>query len=46
MIEHDLWLRDLQNDFSLFGVKFESGHPLPIDTLITNFAETAYVVSI
>ncbi|EIN08060.1 FAD/NAD(P)-binding domain-containing protein [Punctularia strigosozonata HHB-11173 SS5] len=31
------------NDFSLFGFKFESDTPLPIDCLITNFAETAYV---
>ncbi|KZP32518.1 FAD/NAD-P-binding domain-containing protein [Athelia psychrophila] len=31
------------NDFSMFGVKFESKTPLPIDCLITNFAETAYV---
>lgn len=34
----------LQNDFSMFGVKFESNTPLPIDSLITNLAETAYVV--
>ncbi|KAF7970659.1 hypothetical protein HWV62_23302 [Athelia sp. TMB] len=31
------------NDFSMFGIKFESKTPLPIDSLITNFAETAYV---
>ncbi|THH23153.1 hypothetical protein EUX98_g8029 [Antrodiella citrinella] len=32
-----------QNDFSVFGFKFESKDPVPIDGLITNFAETAYV---
>jgi hypothetical protein len=37
---------DIQNDFSLFGFKFESNKPVPIDSLITNLAETAYVVSI
>ncbi|KAJ8517426.1 hypothetical protein ONZ45_g5381 [Pleurotus djamor] len=31
------------NDFEVFGFKFESDRPLPIDTLITNLAETAYV---
>ncbi|KAF9501199.1 FAD/NAD(P)-binding domain-containing protein [Pleurotus eryngii] len=31
------------NDFEIFGFKFESNRPLPIDTLITNLAETAYV---
>ncbi|KAH8102934.1 FAD/NAD(P)-binding domain-containing protein [Cristinia sonorae] len=31
------------NDFSLLGFKFESKNPVPIDGLITNFAETAYV---
>ncbi|KAF7441087.1 hypothetical protein PC9H_001436 [Pleurotus ostreatus] len=31
------------NDFEIFGFKFESNKPLPIDTLITNLAETAYV---
>ncbi|KAL0947463.1 hypothetical protein HGRIS_013569 [Hohenbuehelia grisea] len=31
------------NDFEVFGFKFESKTPLPIDTLITNLAETAYV---
>lgn len=35
----------LQNDFSLFGFKFTSERPVPIDSLITNLAETAYVVS-
>jgi hypothetical protein len=29
----------------MFGIKFESKRPVPIDTLITNLAETAYVVS-
>ncbi|KAJ3474853.1 hypothetical protein NLI96_g12218 [Meripilus lineatus] len=32
------------NDFEVFGFKFESKNPVPIDSLITNFAETAYVV--
>ncbi|KAF7796955.1 hypothetical protein EIP86_008141 [Pleurotus ostreatoroseus] len=31
------------NDFELFGFKFESNNPIPIDSLITNLAETAYV---
>ncbi|KAK7689087.1 hypothetical protein QCA50_007778 [Cerrena zonata] len=31
------------NDFEFLGFKFESKNPVPIDTLITNFAETAYV---
>ncbi|KIJ23957.1 hypothetical protein M422DRAFT_275375 [Sphaerobolus stellatus SS14] len=31
------------NDFSLFGIKFTSEHPVPIDSLITNLGETAYV---
>ncbi|KIM49249.1 hypothetical protein M413DRAFT_438422 [Hebeloma cylindrosporum] len=31
------------NDFQIFGIKFESKTPVPIDTLITNLAETAYV---
>ncbi|RDB21257.1 Dimethylaniline monooxygenase [N-oxide-forming] 5 [Hypsizygus marmoreus] len=31
------------NDFELFGFKFESKTPVPIDSLITNLAETAYV---
>ncbi|KAI0078958.1 FAD/NAD(P)-binding domain-containing protein [Panus rudis PR-1116 ss-1] len=31
------------NDFEVFGFKFESKNPVPIDSLITNFAETAYV---
>ncbi|KDQ59577.1 hypothetical protein JAAARDRAFT_77653 [Jaapia argillacea MUCL 33604] len=31
------------NDFSLLGFKFESKNPVPIDSLITNLAETAYV---
>ncbi|TCD70584.1 hypothetical protein EIP91_002614 [Steccherinum ochraceum] len=31
------------NDFSVFGFKFESDNPVPIDGLITNLAETAYV---
>ncbi|TFK60658.1 FAD/NAD-P-binding domain-containing protein [Pluteus cervinus] len=31
------------NDFSFLGFKFESKNPLPIDSLITNLAETAYV---
>ncbi|EIM90309.1 FAD/NAD-P-binding domain-containing protein [Stereum hirsutum FP-91666 SS1] len=31
------------NDFEVFGIKFESPDPLPIDSLITNLAETAYV---
>jgi len=31
------------NDFSLFGFKFASKRPVPIDSLITNLAETAYV---
>lgn len=35
-----------QNDFEFLGFKFESKTPVPIDTLITNFAETAYVVSL
>ena len=33
-----------QNDFEFLGFKFESQRPVPIDTLITNLAETAYVV--
>lgn len=33
-----------QNDFEVFGIKFKSTNPLPIDSLITNLAETAYVV--
>jgi hypothetical protein len=39
-----LCLNRLQNDFSLFGIKFSSKRPVPIDSLITNLAETAYVV--
>jgi len=39
------YLCDTQNDFSMFGFKFESKTPVPIDSLITNLAETAYVVS-
>ncbi|KAG6850532.1 hypothetical protein H0H93_012148 [Arthromyces matolae] len=31
------------NDFEIFGFKFQSNRPVPIDTLITNLAETAYV---
>ncbi|EPQ58604.1 dimethylaniline monooxygenase [Gloeophyllum trabeum ATCC 11539] len=31
------------NDFSLLGFKFESKNPVPIDSLITNLGETAYV---
>ncbi|THH04451.1 hypothetical protein EW146_g10171, partial [Bondarzewia mesenterica] len=31
------------NDFEIFGFKFESKDPVPIDSLITNLAETAYV---
>ncbi|KAI0059100.1 FAD/NAD-P-binding domain-containing protein [Artomyces pyxidatus] len=31
------------NDFEVFGFKFESKNPVPIDSLITNLAETAYV---
>ncbi|KAL1715056.1 hypothetical protein EV715DRAFT_208317 [Schizophyllum commune] len=31
------------NDFELFGFKFDSPTPIPIDSLITNLAETAYV---
>ncbi|EPQ50184.1 dimethylaniline monooxygenase, partial [Gloeophyllum trabeum ATCC 11539] len=31
------------NDFSLLGFKFESKSPVPIDSLITNLGETAYV---
>ncbi|KAI0792844.1 FAD/NAD-P-binding domain-containing protein [Abortiporus biennis] len=31
------------NDFEVLGFKFESKNPVPIDSLITNFAETAYV---
>ncbi|CAL1703562.1 unnamed protein product [Somion occarium] len=31
------------NDFEILGFKFESKNPVPIDSLITNFAETAYV---
>ncbi|TFK45983.1 FAD/NAD(P)-binding domain-containing protein [Heliocybe sulcata] len=31
------------NDFSLLGFKFESKTPVPIDSLITNLGETAYV---
>jgi len=37
-------LCSFQNDFEILGFKFESKHPVPIDSLITNFAETAYVV--
>ncbi len=36
----------IQNDFEIFGFKVESKDPVPIDSLITNFAETAYVVSV
>lgn len=35
----------VQNDFEIFGFKFESKTPVPIDSLITNLGETAYVVS-
>ncbi|KZV99127.1 FAD/NAD(P)-binding domain-containing protein [Exidia glandulosa HHB12029] len=31
------------NDFSVFGFKFVSEHPVPIDSLITNLGESAYV---
>ncbi|TFY82963.1 hypothetical protein EWM64_g1049 [Hericium alpestre] len=31
------------NDFEVLGFKFESKNPVPIDSLITNLAETAYV---
>ncbi|KAF9456454.1 FAD/NAD-P-binding domain-containing protein [Collybia nuda] len=31
------------NDFEIFGYKFTSNNPLPIDSLITNLGETAYV---
>ncbi|KDR81496.1 hypothetical protein GALMADRAFT_239475 [Galerina marginata CBS 339.88] len=31
------------NDFEIFGVKFKSKTPVPIDSLITNLGETAYV---
>ncbi|KAF8163187.1 FAD/NAD(P)-binding domain-containing protein [Crassisporium funariophilum] len=31
------------NDFELFGFKFQSDRPVPIDSLITNLGETAYV---
>jgi len=31
------------NDFELFGFKFISDHPVPIDSLITNLGESAYV---
>ncbi|KAL1661710.1 hypothetical protein GGF50DRAFT_60535 [Schizophyllum commune] len=31
------------NNFELFGFKFDSPTPIPIDSLITNLAETAYV---
>lgn len=31
------------NDFSIFGFKFNSKRPVPIDSLITNLGETAYV---
>ncbi|KAI0094077.1 FAD/NAD(P)-binding domain-containing protein [Irpex rosettiformis] len=31
------------NDFEVFGVPFKAPRPLPIDSLITNLAETAYV---
>ncbi|KAA1471283.1 FAD/NAD-P-binding domain-containing protein [Dentipellis sp. KUC8613] len=31
------------NDFEVLGIKFESKNPVPIDSLITNLAETAYV---
>lgn len=41
-----LTLIPMKNDFSVFGFKFESKTPLPIDSLITNLAETAYVVSV
>jgi dimethylaniline monooxygenase (N-oxide forming) len=40
-----VYLHIKQNDFSMFGFKFESKTPVPIDSLITNLAETAYVVS-
>ncbi|EJD46098.1 FAD/NAD(P)-binding domain-containing protein [Auricularia subglabra TFB-10046 SS5] len=31
------------NDFEIFGFKFVSDHPVPIDSLITNLGESAYV---
>ncbi|KAI0703545.1 FAD/NAD(P)-binding domain-containing protein [Cytidiella melzeri] len=31
------------NDFEVFGMHFKSEHPVPIDSLITNLAETTYV---
>ncbi|KAF8889777.1 FAD/NAD-P-binding domain-containing protein [Gymnopilus junonius] len=31
------------NDFEIFGMKFNSENPVPIDSLITNLGETAYV---
>ena len=34
------------NDFEVLGLRFDSSRPgVPIDSLITNLAETAYVVS-
>ena len=35
----------IQNDVEFLGIKFKSKKPIPIDTLVTNFSETAYVVS-
>ncbi|KAG6854603.1 hypothetical protein C0991_004205 [Blastosporella zonata] len=32
------------NDFEILGFKFESKKPVPIDSLITNLGETAYVI--
>ncbi len=37
-------LRFDQNDFEMFGFRFDSEKKVPIDSLITNLAETAYVV--
>ncbi|KAH7107363.1 FAD/NAD(P)-binding domain-containing protein [Auriculariales sp. MPI-PUGE-AT-0066] len=31
------------NDFMIFGFKFESDNPVPIDSLITNLGESTYV---
>ncbi|KAF8654097.1 hypothetical protein AX16_003630 [Volvariella volvacea WC 439] len=31
------------NDFEVFGIPFTSNNPIPIDSLITNLGETAYV---
>lgn len=33
------------NDFEVFGYKSDKGPGIPLDSLITNLAESAYVVS-